>query len=517
MAVRPPLPSGRIRRSRGAALLFFLACAPLADALPGQSREDYTWDRVAGLQVRLRVHRKLKRIPLPIDVDAQSALRARYQGEPLSGRLGTYEWSLRIYEFPAPEPGGTLAPQLASYLRPPTEESNRREILIEDRPQRQRPPTLDLRWWEIRESRRARVSGREVDISTYRFVAVYDLADRQLALILSMPLLQSGGEPDRQHRSWAKTMLTSLQECGEDGTEDPGEESEAEDPAWTEALRRAREEIDGLQDWDLLTEGPFVVLYSWPRESKRIPSRKFAREMAQQLVAIRPTYESYLPPHAAPTVSRPPTLRVCARIEDFRRYSRTGPETIGLFDPRSRELVVYQDFDNRSGGNDKVLATVLHEGWHQYAHDYFGGAGLHRWFDEGLGDFFGGFRPAGNEWRYVPPEGRADSIRRQIQDESWIPTREIVTWSSRRYYGERAADHYAQGWSLVDFLLRGSRRAGRSWNPEWERILPTYAATVLETGDRQLAATQAFAGVSWEEFEAAWTRYVKRRIKKPGR
>ena len=40
--------------------------------------------------------------------------------------------------------------------------------------------------------------------------------------------------------------------------------------------------------------------------------------------------------------------------------------------------------------------------------------------------------------------------------------------------GARAADHYAQGYSMIDMLQRGKRMLGKHWNEDWEQILPRY-------------------------------------------
>ena len=41
-------------------------------------------------------------------------------------------------------------------------------------------------------------------------------------------------------------------------------------------------------------------------------------------------------------------------------------------------------------------------------------------------------------------------------------------------------------------------------------ILPTYLATLIETGDPEAANDAAFAGVDWADLESSWSEYIVR-------
>ena len=206
-------------------------------------------------------------------------------------------------------------------------------------------------------------------------------------------------------------------------------------------------------------------------------------------------------------------LRIAADYTEFRQYGNVPRGVVGFFSPKSKELVMFDDAQNQFGGEDYVVHVAFHEAWHQYANAYFGNMELHRWFDEGTGDFFGGFTKPGRKWKYNYDKGRFQSIRRQLNDESYIPLAEIVTWNKDKFYGRRGADHYAQGYSFVDFLFRGKKKTGRKWDPSWDDIIPTYVKTCLETKSQKKAAEAAFAGVDFDAIETAWITWVKKHMK----
>ena len=114
-----------------------------------------------------------------------------------------------------------------------------------------------------------------------------------------------------------------------------------------------------------------------------------------------------------------------------------------------------------------MLAVCYHEAWHQYSYQYFPGVELHRWYDEGLAEYFGSLRKKGRRWSHVYHDGRLDSLARQERDGSLIPSADIVTWHKDKFYSARAADHYAQAYAMVDFLVRGKETLGKRWDDRW--------------------------------------------------
>lgn len=156
-----------------------------------------------------------------------------------------------------------------------------------------------------------------------------------------------------------------------------------------------------------------------------------------------------------------------------------------------------------------MLSIAYHEAWHQYSDQYWPEVELHRWFDEGLAEYFGSLRRSGKNEVLVPHKGRLDSLREQMASKTLIPSGEIVGWSRAKFYGARAPDHYAQAWAMADFLIRGKAKLGAKWDPEWSEILPTYAKIALEEKDAEKAARVCLEGVDAIAWEAAWIDWVK--------
>ena len=91
---------------------------------------------------------------------------------------------------------------------------------------------------------------------------------------------------------------------------------------------------------------------------------------------------------------------------------------------------------------------TYHEGWHQFADLYFSTrpgtverASLHRWFDEGHGDYFGSFRwGRGQVGSTKGSAMRHDVVQNMVRVGDYVPFKDIVTkWHMRRkFYGPNA-------------------------------------------------------------------------------
>lgn len=203
-----------------------------------------------------------------------------------------------------------------------------------------------------------------------------------------------------------------------------------------------------------------------------------------------------------------PVLRICRNKSEFDKYGGTSGGVIGWYNPASKELVV---FNAKKLGLFKTDVVAFHEGWHQYADFWFPGAKLHRWFDEGTGDFFGSMKRVGaGAFRVATSKMRKETIQRLVRAKKTVPLREIVRWHKSKFYGARASDYYAQGWAMIDFFTRGPKTP--YWKRSWNKILPTYIRVALETKNTNKAVKLAYAGVDWKELEEAFQSYVKRSL-----
>ncbi len=500
----------------------------LAGPLPGQKTRIH---RNKQLGVEYRVPATLAQIPINALEDSPH-LKDRWSAtkKPLYGRGGRYVWEMQVMVFQlrggkggaaetesgrtkhrpkprrkAPQPGETveriakmrLQPDFKTWLKKAPEN---RDVQIDVFGKERKQKSGDRLPYEYYEWR-SHSSGT----TWIHKAACYRLDGQEIALVIHYP-----DEFERKLKTTAKTCIRSLkvlkkiQQDKEHGIE--GAEYVDIDPSVrSKLLAKAKESIKNLKNWGLFCTPNYIVLYSWDRPDKKQKAYKFAKHLASRMDEMRQVYMQYFPPEkgAKPFWS---VLRICSTYEEFNRYGRTSGGVIGWFNPVSKELVI---FNGKGAFSTETVA--YHEGWHQYADFWFKGAHLHRWFDEGHGDFFGSMKRLGKgRWKPASSKMRKGSIKTIVATHKYVPIGSIVRWHKDKFYGPNAPAYYAQGWAIVDFLRRGTHFP--KFKKEWRKILPTYIKIAKETKDTDKAVEEAFKGVDWEEFEKAWVEWVKRGI-----
>ncbi|MCA8964302.1 MAG: hypothetical protein H6838_13060 [Planctomycetes bacterium] len=395
----------------------------------------------------------------------------------------------------------------------------------------------------------------------YCEAAVYDFEDREVALVIEMPL--ESKKPGKPKSKWSTIINRVIRsgeklEASEDGDEaDKKRDKYADTPEKQAALAAAKANIAGLQGWDYFTQPNYVVIYSWDftKPSERFKAKKEAEFYAERIEKMRALYMEYYPldatgtkaimpdPKSIPTLGGPITgvsaakptseeegdeepaaeklgvqpysvFRLCATYEQFQKYGQSPPGVVGWYSPTSKELVVFLGGDQMMGSGATETVTY-HEGWHQYADFYFHHPDskkhgvLHRWFDEGHGDFFGSFRWGMNGWKYVGSKMRYDDVKNMARVGDYVPFKDIVNWDRRRFYSERAPYYYAQAYSMIDFLRRAEK--SRDWEPRYGEILDDYRKVMLYEGDGKLSVDTAFREFKdedWKKLEEAWKAWV---------
>lgn len=400
---------------------------------------------------------------------------------------------------------------------------------------------------------------------THCEAAVYDFEDRQVALVIEMPLEVKSG-PKRKWKTIIKKMIGSGKALDPDDIADESDSKRdkyADTPEKKAALKAAIANIAGLEGWDYFTQPNYIVLYSWDFEKsdERVKAKKQAEFYSSRLEKMRELYIESYPldasgtkavwpdPETIPSITGPITgaptepkeeplteeekaerektraekkvetpysvFRLCATYDQFRKYGQSPPGVVGWYSPRSKELVVFLGGDKMMGKGATETVTY-HEGWHQYADHYFHHpdspkhAVLHRWFDEGHGDYFGSFRWATNDWKYVGSKMRYDNCREMVRKGDYVPFKEIVHWPRQRFYTDRGPYRYAQAYSMIDFMRRG--HDARGFKQQWGEALDMYRKVTLVKGDTKLAVDTAFRGFTdedWTEFEEAWKEWVQ--------
>ncbi|MFT7540713.1 MAG: hypothetical protein ACI9K5_001675 [Gammaproteobacteria bacterium] len=285
-----------------------------------------------------------------------------------------------------------------------------------------------------------------------------------------------------------------------------------------------RARMSGLKGWKIEDTENYMLLYSTKDQA-------LIRLLKRELEAIRRAYEGLFPtPEPLDVVS---VLRVCKDRDEYTAYGGP-PRSGGYWSPGAEELVFfdYEDVDREAGSGKANSRVVLyHEAFHQYVHYAAGDIAPHSWFNEGTGDYFSGVRfdgtgavsaIAANPWRL---ETSIDIVKRKRAME----LDDLFTASQRKYY-TNGGPNYAQGWSLVYFLLTSGVVAKR---PEWAKIHPLYYSTLqaewgvqraeleaedllddreaylgAQEGARDAALEAALEGVDVNELQKAWKAFV---------
>jgi len=118
-----------------------------------------------------------------------------------------------------------------------------------------------------------------------------------------------------------------------------------------------------------------------------------------------------------------------------------------------------------------LVRVLSHEGWHQYFHFYtVSWVPMPSWLDEGLGDYFFMVhreeKPDGQvEYRLGDMNShRLRSIRRGLEDGKAVTFEKLMDFVQADYYSNPGV-FYAQGWSMVQFLMQSPDPARRELIP----------------------------------------------------
>jgi len=538
--------------------------------------QDYREEKMDEVGIKFSVYKKLSGVPMQLAKDSGSEhMKAKFlpkdPGDYLHGAKGSFEWYLEIHEFPksGKEPKASAdghesrearrhASSFKEFVTVPEKDplSQNRKFVVQEKEFPAKPGRPAYKYWEYFDTQK-RGNG---DLVWYAFAAAYDLPDAEVAILGRVPVMK-GERPAETHTLWCTTMVKSGallkdSETAKTAAETAAEakrDKKADTPRRKASLERAKQNIAGVDGWDYFTSDNYVVLFSWDHEKaeKRQASETFARDLVGRMEKMRRLYQEYYPPHEK-MAQNYSVVRICYDYPVFTKYSGASGGVVGLFNPSNKELVFFQgDKLMGSGATDTV---AFHEGWHQYSDSYFRpvrghkqepadgekpqqpqggtkaaspgdedaadatpdearGVELHRWFDEGTGDYFGSFVWVNGKWQYFASKMRKGSIKGIVSQKQQVPMREIVSWNKDKFYGGRAADYYAQAYSMIDFFRRGKKELGAAWDPAWDGILDTYAKVMLETGNQKQAVEAAFKEVDWDKIEAAWVRWVKEFLK----
>lgn len=550
----------------------------LTAAAPAQ---DWRAEQIHDAKIEIEAPSRLER--LPMQLGAESVFhRAKFRPKDRSDLVrGQYYWYCDVFEFKK-NAGKDEQPEFPEGM---SEEDKKKLLEILATVGRHQPKSFK-EWLDDnknvtieQEGKPVRGKGGKLDYQhwvwtdkndfgpvgvTYNEAAVYSFEDREVALVLEVPLeTLKPPKPKSKWKGIIDRMIKSGAALDDDGGDDTDAKRDkyADTPERKTALEAAKANIQGLKGWDYFTQPNYVVLYSWDFEKplERGKARKDAIFYSSRLEKMRDLYMSFYPldetgakavmpdKNSIPSLSAPvtgakepeaepkpeaetteaetlgsatagklryPVFRLCATYEQFQKYGQSPPGVVGWFSPASKELVVFLGGD-RMMGQGATETVTYHEGWHQYADFYFDHpdtpkhTALHRWFDEGHGDYFGSFRWGSSGWKYVGSDMRYQDCKNMVRVGDYVPLKELVHWDRAHFYGPRASYYYAEAFSLIDFLRRGEKAHG--YDQRWAQALDMYRRVMLCYGEPKRASDTAFFKFTdddWKQLEEAWKSWV---------
>jgi hypothetical protein len=212
-----------------------------------------------------------------------------------------------------------------------------------------------------------------------------------------------------------------------------------------------------------------------------------------------------------------PNVYMFASQQDYLDTLRTnfginGTGSGGMFfiGPRGAGLAFWVEKLPRQ----RVGHVIQHEGFHQFAHAFFGND-LPPWLNEGLAEFFGESVVEGKSVviGQASPEV-VTQVRTAVEKDKYLPFMDLLQMDSARWNGNvqsgNARLQYMQSWSMVHFLVYGE-------NGKYEPYFSTMLK-LLNAGTKPFDAWKKAFSLDTEtevlQFESRWKDYA--RAAKPG-
>lgn len=277
-----------------------------------------------------------------------------------------------------------------------------------------------------------------------------------------------------------------------------------------EAIRRYYERDFPLENAYKRTEKREPKPIELPEGFEDMPE-ELQKEIRERLEEAARKAAEYDPMLGVPAAER---SRCCVVkvFKDRQAYFNYGApaNSAGYWWPYTEELCLYDNPKDR----EQSLGTLFHEAFHQYMYYYCGGeVELHGWFNEGCADFYGGYVYLNGQIRPKEGDRRLPYIKSIIKNRAYAPLDIFLTWFRNEYYGRNKLGksqgaNYAQGWSFVNFLLRGNKEKPKGWKRAWSKIVENYLQTALELGDAKQALEVVFEDVDIDKMQTCWLAFM---------
>lgn len=274
-------------------------------------------------------------------------------------------------------------------------------------------------------------------------------------------------------------------------------------------LREARDLLAKLKDSDI----PWIQLAddylaetlkppAWSKEFRAETDNYIVRtgvdqEFAEMIAAcaeqVRTLYGKYF--MEVPRIGRKYEIFVYRDRGEYHRHG--GPRGAGgHYSPYTRNLYLFK-YESHSD----TMLVLYHEGFHQYLHEYLDS--IPQWFNEGLGDFFGGamINRAGTRAKMGPNPWRVDYVREAMRVGVCPSAQELMLMSREQMYGDRVGVHYAQAWAIVYYCMEGGQSAHK-------RAIQNYFKALRKGHSQSEAFEASFGRIDMQQFELNWRKFI---------
>lgn len=491
--------------------------------------QEYRAERDEALGIEFLVHNKLSRQP---GAENQvPRLLYRYEPEDIGDFIHTkhrpFPWFMLVLSFPKdvtgiPEPRiqARTFREWATVADPGIDD---RTIVVEGDRKRARGKTMEHVWWEYRDTIKAEVrssgslrglegSAKEIDQPFHYVAAVYDLPDKELALLGVIPIKDYRTfKPDTRYMGYLSTMATSLRVF------EPTAPATGELSPRDNILRQLQKVSETEPGWDFVPGETHGVLYSWDpeRAARKRDGERFAQKVTEHLERLQELFTAELPAHPKQVLYFP-VARICYDYQSF--MHRSGSSEAGAvaeFNNDNQQLTLFYDkARERVRSEADLMAALTEAAWRQHAFFYFHvqtPVDLHRWYEMGLAAWFASHQVSSRRTTYRPDRDRSRIIRAAVDDGSYRNLEEFLTLGADEFDGRGREENEAQAWAFVDFLKRGADQDG--FDTAWGRILDTYRMSALEKRSPRTALSEAIEGIDLVALEAAWVDWVKNELR----
>jgi hypothetical protein len=262
----------------------------------------------------------------------------------------------------------------------------------------------------------------------------------------------------------------------------------------------AKKSIENSKGWWFAETTEYVFL----SDIRSSTGKRIVTELQKELPQFRAACEKMIPP--AETISDVSVVRIFEERPDYQKYVGKEHEwSAGLWSPAHRELVICS--------MEKQFAITMqiirHEAFHQYLF-YASGMKDHAvWFNEGHATFLEESKPLQTGKGLDIPESSRIKFVVEHLELTAQNLEKVIGSSYQSFYSgsqEQRSLNYSTACALVYFLRKG---VPSSKLTPYAKILETYQATLVETGNGSLATQKAFQGVDMTKFKADFIKFWK--------